>query len=291
MLTKKLAVAAAAAALCVLGTFPPAAIAQTPLEVPRVSPKATVSQVVGVAEVKITYSRPGVKGRVIWGGLVPYDKVWRTGANEATTILFGDNVMIEGQPLAAGTYSLATIPGPTEWTVIFNKKTDLWGAYEYKQEDDALRIKVKPETAPMTEWMIFSFPSLSTDSAEIALSWEKLKIAFRIKFDVVNKVLEGARKAVPEAKADDWRTPLRAAMFCVENKANLEEAARWVEKALTVNQNYYTLFGKARLLAETGKRAEAIATAKKAIEVGKAAQPPADTAPAELAIADWEKAK
>ncbi|MEW6364065.1 MAG: DUF2911 domain-containing protein [Acidobacteriota bacterium] len=276
----------AAMVLTAIVAATPCLIAQAQLDVPRVSPKATVSQVVGFTEVKILYCRPGVKGRVIWGDLVPYDQVWRTGANEATTITFGEAVTVDGHPLAAGTYGLFTIPGKDEWTIIFNSGAEQWGAYEYKPEQDVLRIKVKPQKSEYTEWMTFSFPALSPESAEVALTWDRLKVAFTVKVDVVDKVLAKAREAMA-----DWRTPFRAAMFCVENNVALPEAAAWIEKAVAINPSYYPMYGKARILWATGKKADAIATMEKAIELGKAAEPKADTAPGERFLAEWEKGK
>ena len=120
---------------------------------PQASPHAVLTQAVGTTDVTIDYHRPGVKGRQVWGGLVPYDKVWRTGANEATMITFSDDVTIDGKPLPKGTYSLHTIPGKSEWTIIFNKVAKQWGSFSYKQEEDALRVNAKPHAAPMTEWM------------------------------------------------------------------------------------------------------------------------------------------
>ena len=146
--------------------------AQAQIKLPRVSPKATVTQTVGLTEVNILYNRPGVKGRTIWGGLVPYDEVWRTGANEATTINFSQAVTINGKPLPAGLYSLHTIPGKTTWTVIFNKKAEQWGSYEYDATQDALRLTVEPKQGPHQEWMTFSFPDVLSDSASVELSWE-----------------------------------------------------------------------------------------------------------------------
>jgi hypothetical protein len=260
-------------------------------DVPRPSPKATVSQVVGLTEVSIAYCRPGVKGRTIWGGLVPYDQVWRTGANEATTITFSTDVTIDGKALTAGTYGLFTIPGKDEWTVIFNKGAKQWGAYEYKQTEDVLRIKVKPKAAPFSERLTFSFPNTLTDATDVAMSWEKLQISFAVKVDVVTKVLADARKALAEAKPDDWRTPLRAAAFCADSNVNLTEALTWADKSIAVLPGYYNTFTKARLLAATGKKADAIALAKKAIELGQKAQPKADTMPAEWAVAEWSGGK
>ena len=259
------------------------------LDLPRPSPKASVTQTVGLTDVTITYCRPSVKGRVIWGGLVPYDQVWRTGANEATTITFGDDVTIEGNKLPAGTYGLFTIPGKDEWTVIFNKGAKQWGAYEYKQDQDALRIKVKPQPAVFHELMTFSFPSVSTESAQVALNWENLQVAFSFKVNTIEKVLGAARKAVAEAKPDDWRTSYRAAAFCLDNNVNLAEAKTWLDKSVATKETMYNLSGQARLLAMQGKKADAIALAKKAITVGNAADPKADTSMVDNLIKEWEK--
>ncbi|HVN30643.1 MAG TPA: DUF2911 domain-containing protein [Thermoanaerobaculaceae bacterium] len=259
------------------------------LDLPRPSPKASVTQTVGLTDVTITYCRPSVKGRVIWGGLVPYDQVWRTGANEATTITFGDDVTIEGNKLPAGTYGLFTIPGKDEWTVIFNKGAKQWGAYEYKQDQDALRIKVKPQPAVFHELMTFSFPSVSTESAQVALNWENLQVAFSFMVNTIEKVLGAARKAVAEAKPDDWRTSYRAAAFCLDNNVNLAEAKTWLDKSVATKETMYNLSGQARLLAMQGKKADAIALAKKAITVGNAADPKADTSMVDNLIKEWEK--
>ncbi|AFH48318.1 Hypothetical protein IALB_0606 [Ignavibacterium album JCM 16511] len=158
-----------------------ATLAQNKEEKVRVSPKAEVMQVVGFTEVRIIYSRPGVKGREIWGGLVPYNQVWRAGANEATKFIFSTDVVIEGKPLKAGSYSFFAIPGKNEWTLIFNKVADQWGAFEYNEAQDALRIKVKPEKSSVfQEWLTYSITRTSDYSAVITLEWEKLKIPFKI---------------------------------------------------------------------------------------------------------------
>jgi hypothetical protein len=254
------------------------------LDLPRPSPKATVSQTVGLTDVTITYCRPSVKGRVIWGGLVPYDQVWRTGANEATTITFTDDVTIEGTKLPAGTYGLFTIPGKDDWTVIFNKGAKQWGAYEYKQDQDALRIKVKPKGDEFRELLTLWFPAVSTESATVAICWEKLTVPFTIKVDTVEKVLAAARRAI-----DDWRLPYRAATFCLDNNVNLAEARGWMDKSIAMKETMYNLAGKARFLALDGNKADAIALAKKAIVVGKAADPKADTAMVDNLIKEWQK--
>lgn len=156
------------------------ALGQRGADKARVSPNASVSQTIGVTEVTVSYGRPGVKGRTIWGELVPYGEVWRTGANEATTISFSKDVTIEGEPLPAGTYALFTIPKEGEWTIVFSKNAQQWGAFDYDAKQDALRVKVKPQPASPQEWMSFSFEDLSANGAAAVLRWEKLAVPFKI---------------------------------------------------------------------------------------------------------------
>ena len=146
----------------------------------RISPKAEIMQQVGFTDVHIIYSRPGVKGRTIWGKLVPYDAVWRAGANEATKITFSTDVTIEGKKLKKGSYSFFAIPGKNEWTIIFNKVADQWGAFEYNESEDALRVKVKTEKASWQEWLSYTINKVSDTSAVIRLEWEKLKVPFKV---------------------------------------------------------------------------------------------------------------
>lgn len=150
----------------------------------RISPKASVSQTVGFTDITISYSRPGVKGRKIWGGLVPYDKVWRAGANEATKITFSTDVTIEGKKLPAGSYGFFAIPGKETWTLIFNKVADQWGAFEYNEAEDALRINVKPEKNNFTEWLRYEITKTSDTTATISLEWENLKIPFKVEVKI-----------------------------------------------------------------------------------------------------------
>ena len=174
-----------------------AAVAQQPqVSYPRPSQHASLTQTIGTTDMTITYSRPGVKGRAIWGALVPYDKVWRTGANEATKISFSDDVTINGQALPKGTYSLHTIPGKDTWTIIFNKTADQWGSFKYEQAQDALRVTATPRKGPFTEWMEFDVPSLSADQATVELRWENLAVPFTIGTGTTQKTLTAARAAV-----------------------------------------------------------------------------------------------
>jgi len=268
-----------------------AAWAQAPapqVNYPRASPRAVLTQTIGTTDMTITYSRPGAKGRKIWGGLVQYDKVWRTGANEATKISFSDDVTINGQALPKGTYSLHTIPGKDQWTIIFNKVADQWGSFKYDQVQDALRVTAKPHGDEFNEWMTFSIPKLSADAATVEIKWANLAVPFTVGTNTTQKVLAHARAAVAAAKADDWQTPLRAASFAVENGVDLDEASRWLDQSIKTNENIRNLFEKARAQAAMGDRTAAIATAQRAI--AKAGPKDADEVnEIEHSIASWGK--
>ena len=152
----------------------------------RISPKAMVQQTVGFTDVSIEYSRPGVKGREIWGGLVPYHVVWRAGANEATKITFSTDVKINGKKLKAGSYGFFTIPTKDNWTLIFNKVADQWGAFEYNEAEDELRIEVTPEEGDLQEWLAYTITKTLDNAATIKLEWEKLKIPFMVEVEIKN---------------------------------------------------------------------------------------------------------
>ena len=150
----------------------------------RISPKASVQQTVGFTNVTIDYSRPGVKGRTIWGGLVPYYVVWRAGANEATKVTFSSDVTINGKKLRAGSYSFFAIPTKENWTLIFNNVADQWGAFEYNESEDALRIEVTPKEGCWQEWLAYTFTRTSDSTSVVKLEWEKLKVPFNIEVEI-----------------------------------------------------------------------------------------------------------
>jgi len=285
------------AALVVAGTLvgAPASIVRaqtTPpaLQLPAPSPKSTLEQRVGLTDVKIVYSRPGVKGRAIWGGLVPYDKVWRTGANAATAITFSTDVKINGKALPAGEYSLHTIPTAGDWTIIFNKSTDLWGSYAYEEKNDALRVTVKPVPHEMTESMQFSIPEVSTEKAVVALDWEKMRVPFTIEAATIDLALANARAAMANLKADDNATAYRCAAFAFDNKVALDEAAVWIDKSIAIKPTWLNHRLKANMLAAAGDKKGAIEQAQKCIEVGKKDDAPADElAKMEALIVEWKK--
>ena len=244
-------------------TIATTALAQ--IKTPRPSPKQSITQTVGVTDIAITYSRPGVKGRQIFGGLVPYGQVWRSGANQATQFAVSTDVTIEGQKLPAGTYSLHTIPGPDSWTVIFNKDAGQWGSFSYDQAKDALRVTVKPEKAAHSaEWLEFHFPKVSTDEATLMLRWADVAIPIHINANTTANVMASAKTAVADAKPDDWQTPYRAGTFALEN-GQMAAAREWSDDAVKKNENLSTLWLRARIEQKEGHTAEAIKTAELAL--------------------------
>lgn len=271
------------------------------LRLPRPSQKASVMQTIGVTDVTITYHRPAVKGRKIWGeapadayakgeatlddqnrrpegmAIVPYGHVWRTGANEATQFVVTDPVLINGQPLAAGSYSLHTIPGKDEWVVIFNSVANQGGSFSYDAKTDALRVKVKPVAADNQEFLSFSIDPTADNAAQVNLRWERLRVPFTVEVkDVPSIALAKAREAVAAAKSDDWQTPFNAANYAKNNKSP-EEATKWYEQALKVvdeqiktKETFQNLSRRATILLNLGRNADALAAAEKAVVRGKA---------------------
>jgi hypothetical protein len=281
-----------AAATLVLGAVLGQAGARADLVLPRPSPNASVSQTVGVTNFALTYSRPGVKGRVIWGGLVPYDSTWRTGANDPTSLTISDEITVAGQKLPAGKYSIVTIPRPGEWTVIFSGQKDLAGTTNYDPKQDVLRVTATPDTTqPPQEWMWLGLDDLTPNSCNLVLRWQRLRLAVPIAVDVNATVLAGARREIGAAKADDWRTPFRAAGWCFDNTVALDEGARWLEKSLGIQKTYANLSLKAKWLAKDGKQPEAVAAAKQAIAAGKASKEKVDTSATEKLLAEWSGTK
>lgn len=244
--------------------------AQSLLSEVRVSPQASVTQYVGLATVEINYSRPGVKGREIWGKLVPYDLAgektfieekpmpWRAGADENTTITLSHDAKINGSPLAAGTYGMHMIVSKDEWTIIFSKDKKAWGSYFYNDAHDVLRIKAKPEEAPFQEWMVFGFDKLTSGSCEAFLQWEKIKVPFNIEFDKNKIVVDSyTEELTGEAGfySNSWRD---AAQYCLDNNVSLDLALVWVENAYKAArpEKFSIDVLKAGLLKVTGKQDE-----------------------------------
>jgi hypothetical protein len=250
---------------------------------PRPSPDATISQYVGITKITVDYSSPGVKGRTIWGELVPYGKIWRTGANEVTSITFSTPVKVNGNELLAGTYGIHTIPGENEWEIIFSNDTKVDDPMTYDMNKDALRIKVKPESNPFTERMAFTITDMTDNSANVNLIWEKLKVPFKVEANTQDLVLQSARKST------GWGTLMSAANYCLQQNINLEEGYKWIQASTLLEESYWNLRVLAQYLARMDKKEDAIATLEKAIDLGsKMKNAPFDFDNMKKMLADWK---
>ncbi|MBI1939269.1 MAG: DUF2911 domain-containing protein [Ignavibacteriales bacterium] len=239
------------------------------LDLPRLSQKATLTQLFGYTTITIEYSRPSVHERKIWDGLVPYNQVWRTGANEATTIQFNTDVIVNGNNVPAGRYSLFTIPSETEWTIILNKVDKQWGAFSYKQDQDLLRFIVTPQKNEFAECMLFAVSDISLNSAVINLYWENVRVSFKAEADVLSQTYAKIKDAIANVKSDDWQTYAASAGFAADNNVYLDEALTWIDKSISINANYFNNFVKAKIYFKKGNHVEALKYIDKAREAGR----------------------
>ena len=244
------------------------------LEFPAPSPASTLKQRVGLTDIEIVYSRPGVKGRKIFGGLEAYGRVWRAGANSATKITFSTPVKVGGTEIPAGTYGLFAIPGEAEWTVILNKIANQWGAYQYNIKDDVLRVKVAPVTlAQPVETFTIDLNDIRDESAMLNLVWENTRVPVKLEFDYVAKLAA----QVEAAMAGPGKKPyFAAAMFFYGSNLDLKKATAWMDAAIAAQPDaFYMYYRKGLILAKMGDKAGAIAAARKSIELAAK-----DTSPA-----------
>lgn len=244
----------------------------TELNIPRVSQRGSVTQRIGLTDITINYHRPAVGGREIWGKVVPYGQVWRSGANENTTITFTDDVTVEGKPLAAGTYGLHTIPDKDQWTIIFSKNSTSWGSFSYDQKEDALRVTVKPHPAEMFEQVTYTFDDVKPDSAVATLRWEKLAVPFQIGVDVKAVVLRSIKNELRNVGGFTWAGYDEAAQWCLDNNYNLEEALKWEDTSIQNESRFENYETKSRILTVMGKKDEADKALATALERANAIQ-------------------
>ena len=297
------------------------AVSQQPkVRLPQASPSATVSQTVGITDMAITYHRPSVRGRTLWGDIssekvtalikansvapaaegegtvdgaagggkdfpmVPNGHVWRAGANEATKFTVSDDVLVNGQKLAAGAYSIHMIPGKDEFTVIFSKNADQWGSFRYDSKQDALRVKAKPIwQKDSQEQLSYDIPMMTPNSAQVVLRWEKIAVPFTVEVPNQDALVRSKIDAAVAASPNDPQVPLAVANAYF-NDDKLEEAMVWVEKSIKVKETFANLRTKANLLLNMGKKQEALAVGEQAVARGKAEG--ADTSRFEKAMAD-----
>lgn len=230
------------------------------IKMPAGSPLATIKQNVGTSDITIEYSRPSAKGRVVYGDVVPFDALWRTGANACSKITFGEEMKIQGKAVPAGTYSLFTIPGKTEWTIILNKNSKLGGTNGYTETEDLMRFKVKPVTkAEKTETFTIDFANLKNNQVTIELIWENTAVAFDVTMDYDDAVM----KSIETAMAKDARPYYQAASYYYDNKKDLNKALEWSSKAFEMNPDAFWIgLLKAKIQFELKDNKGAIATAE-----------------------------
>src|SRR5882762_2831147 len=286
----------------------PFTFAQQPAKVrlPQASPSATVLQTIGITDITIAYHRPSVRGRTVWGDMpaeklaalvkansvgpaaetegtvdgapgtgkdfpmAPYGHVWRAGANEATKFTVSDDVLVQGQKLAAGAYSLHIIPGKEEFTVIFSKTADQWGSFRYDAKQDALRVKTKPVwRSDSQEQLSYEIPSLTPNSAQVILRWEKVAVPFTVEVPNQDALVRSKIDAAVAANPTDWQVPLAVANAYFQDD-RFEDAMVWTDKSIKVKETFQNLRTKTNLLVNMGKKPEAIAVAEQAVARGKA---------------------
>ncbi len=242
------------------------------LDLPRQSQHALLTQRIGVTDITINYHRPLANGRQIWGKVVPYGQVWRAGANENTTIAFSDPVTIEGQPLDKGTYGLHMIPGEIQWAVIFSKNSTSWGSFTYKQEEDALRINVKPQTAEFHDALAYDFDEVKPDSTVVTMRWEKVAVPFKVAIKVNDLVTASIHRKLHGLNQYYWEGWDDAAGYFLANKMNLDEAIKDEDQSIQIEERYDNLMSKSRILETIGRKDEATVFKNKALEKGSALQ-------------------
>jgi hypothetical protein len=295
----------------------PAFAQQPPVQIKPIRPsqKASVMQTIGVTDITITYSRPPVKGRTIFADapatmearakgeatldnqnerkagepIVPYGHVWRAGANEATMFVVTDDVLINGQPLKAGTYSLHTVPGKEEWTIIFNNDAGQWGSFTYDEKKDALRVKTKPQmVSENQEFLAYSFDPITDNSAQANIRWEKMRVPFTVEVKDVKAVWRAKADALIAANPTNEALPLQVANTYAGDK-NWNEALKFVDQSIKVKETFRNLSAKAIILYGAGRKEEAFAAADVAIAKGKADK--VDTAAFEKRVANMKAGK
>lgn len=299
--------------LSILSTASLAIAQQPPQYRPLVpSQKASVTQTIGVTDVTISYHRPAVKGRTIFAAappsmearakgeatldnqnerkpgepIVPYGHVWRAGANEATVFQVTDDVLVNGQPLKAGTYSLEAIPGKEEWTIIFNNDPGQWGAFTYDSKKDVLRVKAKPQSlSENQEWLLYTFDPVTANTATVNLRWEKVSVPFTVEVKDVKALWRTKTDALIAANPTNEAFPLSAANAYAAEK-NWDEALKYVDQSIQTKATFRNLSAKANILKNAGRTDEALAAAEKAIAKGKADG--VDTAAFEKRVAGWK---
>jgi Protein of unknown function (DUF2911) len=242
------------------------------ISLPGPSQRAEVRQRIGLTDITIQYHRPLVNGREVWGKLVPYGEPWRAGANENTTISFSDPVTIDGKPLEAGTYGVHMIPDKDQWTVIFSKASHSWGSFSYKQDEDALRVTVKPEPSDFREALTYDFDQPKADSAVVTLRWEKLAVPFKVGIDLKSTVEANFERQFRGLSQYTWESWNDAADYLVSNKLDYPQGLKYAEKSIQLDERYENLDTKSQALEALGRKDEAAKAHSLALEKAGAQQ-------------------
>jgi len=242
------------------------------LDLPRASQHATVMQRIGVTDITINYHRPLVNGREIWGKVVPYGQVWRAGANENTKITFTDPVTIEGQTVEKGTYGLHMIPGQDQWTVIFSKNSTSWGSFTYQQDEDALRVNVKPQTAEMHDALTYDFDDVKPDSTVVTMRWEKVAVPFKVHVNVNDIVEASILRQLHGLNQYYWEGWDDAAGYYLANKIHLDDALKYEDLSIQNEERYDNLMNKSKILEAMGRPQDADSFRKQALDKANALQ-------------------
>jgi hypothetical protein len=238
-----------------------------PLVLPKSSPRAAVSQTIGLTEVTLTYDRPAVNGREIWGELVPYNSVWRAGANENTVIAFSSAVRVGGKELPAGRYGVHMIPAAGEWTVILSRQANAWGSFSYDPKEDAVRLTAAPAATPFQDRLGYTLDDPGTGAVTATMRWEKLAVPFTIEVDQKQVVVDSLRQQLRGLGRFFWQPWAQAAAWCVGNDVNLAEASTWTENSIAIDENFTNLRVKAALLEKSGDTAAAATLRRRGLEL------------------------
>ena len=265
-----------------------AGAARADLELPRPSPFAKVVQTVGLTDITVDYSSPGVKGRKIWGVVVPYDQMWRAGANNATKLTFSRDVTFAGKPVPAGSYAFFVIPTKGAWTVILNKKAEQNGVgRDYKEADDLLRVQVTPKAAPFRERLAYLVTDFNDDKASLDLEWDKLRLAIPITVQTSAQALANINNAIDNT----WRTYANAARYMLENKKDYDAGMKYIDQSLALKEDWFNVWIKAQLQAAKGDLKDARVTGEHAYDLGKKSPMFFLEGEIKKTLEDWKKKK
>ncbi len=249
------------------------ASAQNITGLPRVSPHAEVTQKVGISTVTVDYHRPSVNDREVFGTLVPFGAVWRAGANDNTTITFSDDLSVEGESLAAGTYGLHMLPGEEAWEIIFSNNSTSWGSFSYDETEDALRVSVNAETsAVFNEQLSYGFEAVSATEGTLALHWADLKVPVKLSVDTPALAINKIKNDLRHLPGFNWQGWNSAANYCLQNGVDLEQGLAWSEQSINRNPNAVNLFVKAGILTALERVDEGKSTEQEAFELASEAQ-------------------